>query len=166
MKDIYKNPMLYYIVVPCLAALWPLLVWAVYLPAAERNFTEERDQYKEAQVTIAAILGRDPTRLELADPNKTADKFDYATAVSDVARRCGISATNYTVSTRPIRTSSGKKSQSAAVVLKQVDITSFSEFLSKIQLRWANLECDGATLVQKKGLIDVWKVDLDFQYYY
>lgn len=166
MKDIYKNPMLYYIVVPCIAALWPLLVWAVYLPAAERNFTEERSQYKAAQVTVAAILGCDPTRLELADPNKTADKFDYDTAVSDVARRCRISATNYTVSTKPIRPSSDKKSQNATVVLKQVDITSFSEFLSKIQLRWANLQCDRVILIQKKGLIDVWRVDLDFKYYY
>ena len=166
MKDIYKNPMLYYIVVPCIAALWPLLVWAVYLPAAERNFTEERNQYKEAQVTVAAILGRDPTRLELADPNKTADKFDYDTAVSDVARRCRISATNCTVSMKPARTSSGKKSQSATVGLKQVPIASFADFLSKIQLRWANLQCENVTLTQKKGLKDVWKVDLGFKYYY
>ena len=127
---------------------------------------DEKNEYIEAQITIAEILERDPTRLELADPNKTADKFDYATAVSDVARRCGISANNYTVSTRPIRTSGGKKSQSALVGLKEVDITSFSEFLSKIQLRWANLECEVVTLVHKKGLKDVWKVDLDFKYYY
>ncbi len=166
MKEIYKNPMLYYIVVPCIAALWPLLVWAVYLPAAERNFTEERNQYKEAQVTVAKILGRDPTRLELADPNKTADKFVYDTAVSDIANRCRIAATNYTVSSKPIRTSSGKKSQSATVVIKQASIASFANFLSKIQLRWANLQCESVTLTQKKGLKDVWKVDLDFKYYY
>ena len=166
MKEIYKNPMLYYILVPCVAALWPLLVWAVYLPGAERDYEQKAAQYIEAQVKIAAILGRDPTRLELADPNKTADKFDYATAVSDVARRCKISATNYTVSSKPIRTSSGKKSQSAKVALKQVNIASFADFLSKIQLRWANLQCESVTLTQKKGLKDAWKVDLDFKYYY
>ncbi len=166
MKDIYKNPVLYYILAPCLAALWPLLVWAVYLPGAERNFKEEKNQYKEAQGTIATILGRDPTRLELANSNKTADKFDYATAVSDIARKCRISATNYTVSSKPIRTSSGKKSQSAKVVLKQINIASFAGFLSKIQLRWANLQCESVTLTQKKGLKDVWKVDLDFKYYF
>ena len=166
MKEIYKNPMLYYILVPCVAALWPLLVWAVYLPGAERDYEQKAAQYIEAQVKIAAILGRDPTRLELADPNKTADKFDYATAVSDVARRCKISATNYTVSSKPIRTSSGKKSQSAKVVLKQVNIAAFADFLSKIQLRWANLQCESVTLTKKKGLKDAWKVDLDFKYYY
>lgn len=166
MKDIYKNPMLYYILVPCMAALWPLLVWAMYLPAAERDFKEERSQYDDANDIILEILALDPTRLELTDPNKNADKFDYATAVSDIARRCRIPATNYTVSSKPERSSSGKKSQSATVVLKQVDISSFANFLSKIQLRWANLQCESVTLTQKKGLKDVWKVDLDFKYYY
>ena len=166
MKDIYKNPVLYYILAPCLAALWPLLVWAVYLPGAERNFKEEKNQYKEAQVTIAAILGRDPTRLDAVDPNKTADKFDYATAVSDVASRCRISATNYTTSSKPIRTSGGKKNQSAKVILREVNIASFADFLSKIQLRWASLQCENVALTHKKGLTDVWKVDLDFKYYF
>jgi hypothetical protein len=166
MKDIYKNPTLYYILVPCLAALWPLLVWAVYLPGAKRGYEQEATQYVEAQVKIATILGRDPTRLELTDPNKTADKFDYATAVSDIARKCRISAMNYTTSSKPIRTSGGKTSRSAKVVLKQIDIQSFAAFLSKIQLRWANLQCDSVTLTQKKGLVDAWKVDLDFKYFF
>lgn len=166
MKDIYKNPIFYYILVPSLAALWPLLAWAVYSPAAERNFEDEMEQYKQAQLKIEVILDSDPTRLELADPNKSADKFDYATAVDDVARRCKISANNYTISSKPVRTSSGKKSQSAKVVLKQVNIAVFADFLSKIQLRWASLECENVTLTKKKGLADMWKVDLDFKYYY
>ncbi len=166
MKDIYKNPMLYYILVPSLAALWPLLVWAVYSPAAQDNLKQEMKQYEEAQAKIDTILDSDPTRLELADPNKTADRFDYDTAVSDVARRCKIPATNYTVSSKPVRTSSGKKSQSAKAVLKQVNIAVFADFLSKIQLRWASLECENVTLTKKKGLADMWKVDLDFKYYY
>jgi len=166
MKDIYKNPILYYILVPCVVALWPLLVWAVYLPAAKRDYEQKEAQYIEAKVTIAKILDSDPTRLELADPNKNADEFNYDTAVSDVARRCRISAANYTVSSRPARTSSGKKSQSATVDLQQVDIATFANFLSTIQLRWANLECEDVTLTKKKGLTDAWKVDLDFKYYY
>lgn len=166
MKDIYKNPVLYYILVPCIAALWPLLVWAVYLPAADNDLKEGMAKYNEAQVTMDAILDRDPSRLENDDPNKTAEKFDYATAVSDVARRCRVPATNYTVSSKPVRVSGGKKSQSAKVVLRDVSIASFADFLSKIQLRWADLECESVTLTQKKGLVDVWKVDLDFKYYY
>lgn len=166
MKDIYRNPMLYYILVPCLAALWPLLVRVVYFPAVKNNLSKEMTQYEEAKAKIDVILGRDPTRLELADPNKTADKFDYASAVDSAARKCSILAVNYTVSSKPIRTSSGKKSQNATVVLKQVNIARFADFLAKMQLRWASLECEKVTLTEKKGLADVWKVDLDFKYYY
>jgi hypothetical protein len=166
MKDIYKNPMLYYILVPCLVALWPLLVWAVYLPAAENDLKEGMEGYEKTQAKIDAILALDPDRLENDDPNKTTDKFDYATAVSDIARRCSIPATNYTVNSKPMRKSSGKKSQSATVVLNDVNIVRFADFLSKIQLRWANLECESITLTQKKGLVDVWKVDINFKYYY
>jgi hypothetical protein len=166
MKDIYKNPIFYYILVPCVAALWPLLIRTVYFPAVQNNLSEEMKQYEEAKEKISAILARDPARLELADPNKTADKFDYATAVDSAARKCSISATNYTVSSKPVRTSSGKKSQNATVVLKQVNIARFADFLSKIQLSWASLECEKVTLTEKKGLADVWKVDLDFKYYF
>ena len=166
MKDMYKNPVLYYILVPCIAALWPLLVWAVYLPAAEDDLEKGMVRYKEAQVTMNSILELDPSRLENDDPNKAAEKFDYATAVSDIARRCRVPATNYTVSSKPVRVSGGKKSQSAKVVLRDVSIHSFADFLSKIQLRWADLECESVTLTQKKGLVDVWKVDLNFKYYY
>jgi hypothetical protein len=166
MKDIYKNPMLYYILVPCLAALWPLLVWAVYLPAAESDLKDGRAKYEEAQVTIDAILELDPDRLKNDGPNKAAEKFDYATAVNDIANKCRIAATNYTVNSRPMRTSSGKQSQSATVTLNDVNIANFADFLSKIQLRWANLECESVSLTQKKGLVDVWKVELKFKYYF
>ncbi|MHC4693522.1 MAG: hypothetical protein ACYS67_12340 [Planctomycetota bacterium] len=166
MKDIYKKPIMYYILVPCLVALWPLLVWAVYLPGAKHSYRQDADDYLKAQLTIATILERDPTRLENNDPNKTIDEFDYAVAVSEIARKCGIPDINYTTSSKPVRTSGGKKSKSAKVVLKDVDIQKFANFLSRIQLRWANLQCESVTLTHKKGLLDVWKVDLDFKYFF
>jgi len=166
MKEIYKNPIFYYIVIPIIVALWPLLVWAVYLPAAEDEFKEDRKQYTKAQQLIAAILAHDPTRLDIADSNDAASKFDYATSVDDIARRCNIPAANYTISSKPRRISRGQESQNATVVLKEVDISTFADFLSKIQLRWANLECESVTLTKKKGLRDAWKVDLNFKYYY
>jgi hypothetical protein len=158
--------MLYYILVPCVAALWPLLVWILYLPAAEHKFELEKQSYNEAKLKMASILLLDSTRLELSGANQADDKFDYATTVSSVARKCNIPATDYTVSSKPARTSSGKKSQSAKVVLKQVNITSFAQFISNIQLRWASLQCESVTLTKKKGLPDIWKADLDFKYYY
>ncbi len=166
MKDIYKNPTLYYILVPIMVVLWPLLVWAVYLPDAEENWQDEKNQYNKAQKTIAEILTLDPDRLAFADSKRDTAEFDYTSAIDKIASRFKISATNYNISSKPARTSDGQKSQSCQVVLKKVNITGFAKFLSTIQLRWANLQCERVTLTKQKDLPDIWKVDLGFKYYY
>ena len=166
MKDIYKNPTLYYILVPIMAALWPLFIRGVYLPNAERSWEDEKNQYNKAQKTIAEILTLDPDRLAFADSKRDTAEFDYADAVERTASLCKIPPTNYNISSRPARTSDGQKSQSCQVVLKKVDITGFAKFLSTIQLRWANLQCERVTLTKQKDLPDTWKVDLGFKYYY
>ncbi len=166
MKDIYKNPTLYYILVPIIIALWPLFVWGVYLPEAERDWNIEKAEYKKAQSIMLEILKIDPDRLTFANSSNSAAEFDYANAVDKVAGSCGIPSTNYELSSKPIRTSKGQKTQNARVVLKEVDIKRFANFLSAIQLRWANLQCENITLTKKKGLPDTWKVDLGFKYYY
>ena len=166
MKDIYKNPILYYILAPISVALWPLFIWGIYLPDAEDNWQAKKTQYSKAQKIMAEIITLDPDRLEFADAKNIAAEFDYATAVERIASLCRIPSSNYNISSKPIRTSGGQKSQSAMVILKQVDITRFARFISTIQLRWANLQCEKVTLAKKKGLPDTWKVDLDFKYYY
>jgi hypothetical protein len=166
MKEIYKNPTLYYILVPVIVALWPLLIWGVYLPSARHNWQTETVQYGEAQSVIGEILALDPDRLAFADSQKTAAEFDYASAVERIASSCRIPPTNYRLSSGIIIASAGQKSQNAKVGLKQVDITKFAEFLSAIQIRWANLQCVQVKLTKKKGLPDIWDVDLEFKYYY
>ena len=166
MKQIYKNPTLYYILVPVIVALWPLFIWGVYLPAARHNWQVERAQYSDANSIIGEILALDPDRLEFADSQKTAAEFDYASAVERIASSCGIPPTSYRLSSGIIMVSEGQKSQSAKVGLKQVDVTKFAKFLSTLQLRWANLQCAQVKLTKKKGLPDIWDVDLDFKYYY
>ena len=168
MKDIYKNPILYYILVPIVAALWPLFVGTASLPDAERSWNLEKAQYNKAQKIISEILTYDPDRLELADLESRyiGTEFDYASAVEKIASLCGIPSTSYKLSSGIIITSGGQKSQSAKVVLKQVDLAKFAKFLSTIQLRWASLQCSQLKLTKKKGLPDKWDVDLDFKYYY
>ena len=166
MKDIYKNPILYFVLVPILIGLWPLLLKTVYLPDAEKNFRSEIEQYKEAERKIEQILTLDPDRLDYADPKKAAAEFDYANAVERTARICKISSKKYTISSKPPRKSRGRETQNAKVVLKDVAITKFAQFLSTIQLRWANLQCEKVALTKKKDALDTWKIDLDFKYYY
>ncbi len=166
MKDIYKNPTLYYILVPAIAGLWPLLVWAIYLPNAKESWDAEVKQYNKAQSLIAEILTLDRDRLAFADAAGSKDEFDYAKAVATVAAQCNIPAGNYNQSSGMIIESGGQKSQSAVVNLNGVDIAAFARFLSTIELRWANLQCTRVKLTKKKTVPDMWDVDLQFKYYY
>lgn len=165
-KDIYRNPSLYYILVPIIVILWPLLIRGVYLPNAEDNWKQEVADCEKARAIINEILTIDPGRVDFADPNRSAVEFDYAIAVEKVAGLCRISPANYRLSSGRIITSDRQKSQNAKVVLEDVDMKRFADFLSKIQLRWANLQCTRLKLTKKKGLPDAWDVDMDFKYYY
>ena len=166
MKDIYKNPILYYILVPAVLAVWPLLTATVYIPRVEENLKSEKKYYKDARTIMDKILYLDPGRLELSSGDNNAIKFDYPTAVDNAADTCSIASTNYQLSSKPERSTSGQKNQAASVTLKQVGVTTFAEFLSTLQLRWANLQCEDVTLTKKKDKLDSWKVDLNFKYYY
>ncbi len=168
MKDMYKNPILYCVAVPIVIGLWPLLVRAIYLPAAQRGIEEQMDQYKRAEPMMMEILTLDPDRLEFADSNDTATEFTYGGAVDKVAGLCGIPPSKYNLSSAMIITTREQKSQTANVDLKQIDIVTFAKFLSMIQLRWANLQCERVKLSKKQHLPDndMWDVHIEFKYYY
>ncbi|MHC4156201.1 MAG: hypothetical protein ACYST6_14960 [Planctomycetota bacterium] len=166
MKDIYKNPSFYYVLVPVLVALWPLLVWAVYLPNADRRWERDVEQYQKAVGTIEEILKLNPERLDRASSQNGDDQFEYAIAIDKITRLCQISPRDYELFSKPTRKSKGRKTQNCHVVLKQVNIASFAKFVSTLQLRWPKLQCDQLKLTKVKGLKDAWKVDLDFMYIY
>ncbi len=166
MKDIYKNPILYYILVPAIVALWPLFVWAIYIPASENNMKDQQTQAKKAEEIMMDILTLDPDRRQFGDSNDVGTEFTYDHAVEGVARSCGIPPSKYKLSPGMPMTTGGQKSQSASVSLKQIDIVKFARFLSKIQLRWANLQCNRVKLTKKQGIPDMWDMDIDFKYYY
>lgn len=166
MKDILKNPVLYYIAIPVLVGLWPLLVFAVYLPAAKADKDNKIDQYKEAQNVMTQILILDPDRLKLADPNGADTEFTFDTAVYQIASKCNIPEAKFDLNPSMTMTSGGQKTQSANVGLKQIDIITFARFISMIQTRWPNLQCTRLKLDQKESMPDVWDIDVDFKYYF
>ena len=167
MKDIYKNPILYYIGFPIIAGLWPLLVSAVYLPAAQEDAKEHVTLKKKAEPIMMEILTLDSDRrLEFTDSNDTTIEFTYGNAVDRVAVLCGIPPSKHKLNTGNIQIVSGQKRQSANVALKQIDIVTFSRFLSEIQYRWPNLQCERVKLSKQKDLPDIWDVDIELEYYY
>jgi len=166
MKDIYRNPIVYYAALPVVIAFWPLLTKTVYTPKAEKKLKTYKTNYVKAQKEIERILVLDPGRLADADPNAAPGSFDYAVEVERTARLHQIPATNYSLISRPIHKSRGQKTQNATVSLKEIDIKKFAEFLSALQLRWAGLQCEKTTLTRKKTGPDKWDADITFKYYY
>lgn len=166
MKDIYRNPMLYYILVPVALALWPSIVAAIYLPKANKACNAEIFDLNKARDLIAEILIIDPARLEFSDPGSEAAEFDYYDAVDKVADSCKLPTAKKKVTVKPIIEKNKQKTQECSVILYDVSIATFAKFLSTIQLRWGRLECLRARLTRKRGLADKWQVTLDFKYRY
>jgi len=167
MKDLYKNPTLYYVLVPVVMGIWPLLVWGLYLPQAKDTLDDEVNYAQEAQVVALDILKLDPERFKFIDSNDTGKEFSYANAVDKVAGLCNIPASKYVLSSGIIIKKEGQRSQSAHIKLEHVSVVQFGKFLS-LMLRWENLQCNlvKLTKVKGEGLRDAWNVTIDFKYYY
>ena len=165
MRDFHRNPIFYYLIIPLLIGVWPLLVWAVYLPAAERDRESDYRELIEAQTQIMGILEIDPDRMN-TDPNRVVGEFAYGKAVDRAANLCSIPATHCIVSAGPPTTISGKKRQDATIKLKDVSIVQVARFLSTMQSTWVNLQCDRVKLTKRKGMPDQWEVDVKYIYYY
>ena len=155
LHDLYRNPMLYYVLIPVVIGMWPLLVWAVYLPAAERARDED---YSILQIAPDTTIG--------VDPNRVGGEFDYGTAIDRVANTCAIPASGHSFSAGKPIISGGKRRQDAQVKLDAVSIVQIARFLSTIQATWVDLSCEMMKLRKVKGMPDQWDVDFRFMYYY
>lgn len=161
MRDLYKNPMLYYILVPLAALAWPASMWVKYLPA----MTEQRETWKgyveDANDLILEILTLDPDRLNYAKTEGEGVVFEYETAVDTVARSLRM---DKQVELRPSARQGNR--QGAEVSLKNIGIVQCSQFLSSLQMHWNGLQCNRLGLTNKKTTKDRWDVTMSFVYYY
>ena len=158
--------MFYYVLAPALMALWPLLVWGVYLPRAQQAEQEDLQQRQHARELMLDILKYDPGRLDAAGPAQNSGRFIPNEAISRVADRCNIASRNYTPTIGPVVPSSGKKIQGIKVALSDIGIVQACRFLSTIQSMWVNLECENLKLTKKEGLPDQWNVEMSLKYTY
>lgn len=166
MRDIYRNPVFYYLLIPALVLLWPLLVWSVYLPRAKQQQKAEQALYVDGQTCIVEILQLDPDRLKIPDANQVSVEFSYGSALDRVANLCRIPPNSWTSSASNISSSEKRKRQDALVKLSSVSIVQAAKFLSTMQITWATLTCDTLDLKKKKGMADQWDADVKFTYYY
>jgi hypothetical protein len=168
MKDLHKNPKLYYILVPLLVGFWPLLVWAMYLPAAKKTLNTEAQLAKKGEDLAFKILVLDPERVDAIDANKPPTEFSYSTAVDKVAGMCDIPASKYKLSTGMTITKDKQKSQTANLRINEISVLQLARFLSLMQHRWGTLKCEDITLTKLKAEArpDVWTVELKLNYFF
>ncbi len=166
MKDTHKYSILIYIMIPVLAAVWPALIFAVYLPDAQEKIKNDISAYSDANNLMLDILLLSPERIEPDDPNKQKIEFSYDRVIDEVVSICKISPSKCKWNTGTIVESKASKSQSASVRLTGVDITSIAKFLSIIQSSWPKLVCNSIKLDKKENIPDEWDVLLDFKYFY
>jgi hypothetical protein len=166
-KDIYKKPIFYYVLLPIAVGLWPVWLFGLGIPASKNNLKKEINDYNEAQKLIGEILSDlDPQRLDYAKTKKDGDAFDYTTAIDQVTRFCRIAPNDYKLSSSPLRKmKGGQRSQDAAIAINRIDIERLAKFLSVMHMRWANLQCTNVTLAKIKGEKDAWEADVRLIYY-
>ena len=168
MKDLHKNPTLYYILVPILVGFWPLLLWAMYLPDANETMQKDKKAAKEGRSLALRILVLDPERANLDGDNNAPTEFSYAKAVYDVAAKFDIPAIKCKLNTGKIRTKDKQKSQTANLRINEIGVLQLAQFLAMIQYRWGTLQCLDLSLtkVEAEARPDVWTVELNFNYYF
>jgi hypothetical protein len=163
MRDVYKNPILYYLLIPVLVGLWPLLVWRVYLPRNQHQRDVEQSLLVEGQGHIVDILLLDPKKLDLVGSEAVAEEFSFGRATDRVANLCTIPAGSCTYSGGGIMKVSGKERQEGRSN-RQCEYASANSF--GFQSMRAGLTCEQAEFRKKKGMSDQWDVDFKFVYYY
>ena len=161
MKNLHKNPVLYYMLIPLLMGMWPLLLQFRYLPLVNESLRQQKQDMADANDLILAILDMAPDRAFHAENAGGGEKeFVYRTAINEAAKKCRMAAPRRSEDQRT------KKNQTATVNLYGVNIVKCSMFLSELQTSWRKLQCTQINLTKKKGLKDRWKVSLRFNYYF
>lgn len=164
MKDYFKNPNLYYIAVPLAVTAFVIFVIAFSLPAANRKWQEQQEDYKRAKQLITNIVRLDPERLNYKAKKDSSGEFDYSVAVEEITKLVKIPSSNF----RGGRTlkSGGKLRKSADISIEPVNIETLSRFISQILLRWPDLECDRLSIDKLPAGKDSWKASMKFIYTY
>ena len=167
MKDILKKYSIYiYIILPVIIAIWPALVLAMYLPAAQDQLKNDIKAYSDANDLMLDILLLSPERVEPDDPNEEKVEFLFDNVIVEVATSCGIHPSKYDWNTGKDIETKGSKTKTASVTLSKIDVTSFAKFLSVIQTRWPKLVCNKVKLTKKPNTPNEWDINLEFKYFY
>lgn len=158
MKDLYRNPIFYYVAAPLLVGIWPLTMAFKYLPEKDSELEDQKKYYEKSEALMEEILTMDPDRLSYVDVNQGDTAFSYAVVIDRVASSHGIR--EYTLNEQ-FRT---KEGQRAKVKLEDINIQQCTKFLATLLMRWDNLKCNEFSLTKKREMKDQWTVTMSLAY--
>jgi len=134
------------------------------LPAADKKWDKSQSDFNKAQDLIAKIAALDPDRLNYKAEKAGGSKFDYSSAIEEIAKIVAIPSSSYSLVARRPATSGGKEKKSADVTISTVDIETLAKFISQMLLRWSDLECDLLSIDRLPAGKNNWKAVMKFTY--
>jgi len=166
-KVTLKNPNVYYIAAPIVAAVWALLAAVVYYPGAVKAYEQDmKPEYEKSQELIDQILTIQPQRLQYAIESSSDRPFDFGEVVTTLTGVFEIPTSRYTLNVRGEVNKGNKNARSATMEIKEIDVERLARFLATMLTAWPDLECEKLSLEKAKTGKDNWNVDMTLTYYY
>ncbi len=166
-KTTLKNPNVYYIAAPVLAALWAVLAGIVFYPGAVKGYEQDvKPEYEKSQELIEQILTLQPERLQFAKAGGSDRPFDFGEVVTTLTGVFDIPTTRYTLNVRGEVKRGKKNARSASMEIKEIDVARLARFLATMLTGWPDLECEKLSLEKAKTGKDNWNADMTLTYYY
>lgn len=165
-KAYLRNPMVYTIGVPAIAAMWMLYVWLGAYPSSLDRYNTAYADYQESQKHLEQIINLEPQRLLYQQEKGKASEFDYTNVIGDFAKQFGIAPGDYTLVVRGATKRAGQTIKSADMSIKTIDIENLCKFVSAVLQRWPELECERLAIDKLSVGKNSWKVSLRFTYKY
>ncbi len=168
MKDKLKNPNLYYILMPVVAGIWAILAGFVFYPKSVKAWQEDaKPDYKQAQELMLKIIKIEPERLLTKEIKTGKDgEIDFGSAVDTLTQLLDIHTSKYTLSVQKPVKKAGKKSRTAAMTIKEIDIESTGRFISAMLALSPDIKCDVVSIDKAKSGKDNWNITIRMSHVY
>jgi hypothetical protein len=167
MKIDFKNPNVYYLLVPVLTAMWAMTAGLVLYPKSVKAWDESEAEYTKAKAVMDQLVTLQPDRLAYkVDENARPQDFDFTRTINEFAQALSIPPSNYNLTVRSEANRSGRKTRSASISIKTIDIEKLAQFLSALLLRWPDLKCDTLSFSKIKDAKNNWQADVSLTYFY
>ena len=163
----FKNPNVYYILVPVLAAIWAVTAGLVSYPKSVKAWQDSQAEYEKAQGLIDQLATLQPERLAYkVDKTVQSEDFDFTKTINEFAAALSIPPSSYNLTVRSEANRAGRRTRSATVSIKSIDIEKLAQFVSALLLRWPDLKCDTLSFSKIKGAKNNWQADISLTYFY